>query len=313
MKQEPFILYCLPGSDVPVHATFSRECGSELVFGDVLVRPWPGTSLSGESMTVCPASTPRHVYIESLTRLIQKLKARQGKTVICRNICGCFKSFDPLAMAQRYFSLFPSTFRFLFYHPSTGYWMGASPELLLEVNSANTADTRALAGTMPVEASEQWSLKNLAEHKFVVSDITDRIKAIDTNLEVLADEPRDLVYATVRHLCTPIHISSAKPLPVNDIISALHPTPAVGGFPREDAMADIAVHESHPRNCYGGLITVPAAGGELAYVILRCVHFDEQSWSVYTGSGITADSDAIDEWNETEAKAAPLVQLLNSF
>lgn len=96
---------------------------------------------------------------------------------------------------------------------------------------------------------------------------------------------------------------------MHEIIGAIHPTAAVGGYPVATAIEEIDRTESFPRYFYGGTLVTP----RLAYVVLRCVHFDAQRWCVYTGSGITADSDPADEWGETQAKAAPLLDILKKY
>lgn len=312
MQNKAFIIYRLPGSQEIIRRDFTDISSEKLQFGDVRVEPWCTQSFE-EPMNVCSRSTEKDDYIRRLTRLISELKGGREKAVMSRLICGRFAKFEPEELANEYFSKFPDSFCFLFFHPITGYWMGASPELLLEMHDSKSAATRALAGTKPVDDESPWSAKNIEEHDFVVEDILSRLSALPGSVRAEKGERHDLKYAAVRHLCTPIRLESDEPLPVSEIIHSLHPTPAVCGFPREKGLECIRVYEDHPRNCYGGLITVPTSTGPLTYVILRCVHFDTEKWAIYTGSGITHASEADDEWLETEAKATPLVQLLSSF
>ena len=313
---EPILLCRFPGeSEIRRFTPTAQEVTHEdrLYFGEAELRPWPGMKLS-DGMEVCGTSTSKDVYEAGLSRLIPKLKERSGKTVICRQICGRFSIFEPERMALEYFEAFPDMFCFMFYHPSTGWWMGASPELLLEVLTPNLAKTRALAGTRPRDIEEAWSAKNIAEHNIVVEDICRGIASLGSDVEAEALRPYNFAYGQIEHLCTPILVcSKSSPLQVDRLIDTIHPTPAVCGYPRKIAISDISDIESYPRQCYGGLIEVPAATGKLAYVILRCVHFDSEKWCVYSGSGITPDSDPSDEWDETESKAAPLVELLKKY
>lgn len=304
---EPFLLCRLPGERILRRFDFSERTPGGLKFCSAAVRFWPGTT--SRTMEVCPESTPEDKYLSDIAGLKETLKATHGKTVICRQICGEHLSFDIEKTARAYFDLFPDMFCFLFYHPATKWWMGASPELLLESTSATTAQTRALAGTRPADDGDGWSDKNIAEHKFVVNDITARLGEIEPHVSVTAQKPYPLDYGDIQHLCTPISIVAEGRLPFDAIVRAIHPTPAVCGYPRQDAEARIGAMESWPRLCYGGYIILPTDCGNLAYVILRCVHFDGRRWAIYTGSGITGDSDARDEWNETAAKAAPLVRI----
>lgn len=136
----------------------ARNC---LVFGEeATVSPWPGVAID-KTMRVAEASTEYNDYCTRLSCLIAKLKQTGGKTVITRQICGRFSLFDPEEMALRYFASFPDVFCFLFYHPYTGWWMGASPELLLQSNTANELHTRALAGTRSASKTANGTIRIL--------------------------------------------------------------------------------------------------------------------------------------------------------
>lgn len=307
----PFLICRLPGeSKLKRFAYLGVDAeNSKLIFDGAIVSPWPGVGISNK-MEVCLHSTTYDEYVGNVAKLVSKLKFSGGKTVISRQCCGEYYRFDIDAAAEKYFASFPDMFCFLFYHPITGYWMGASPELLLQVDSKSKAYTRSLAGTRKAAYLAPWSEKNIEEHRLVTDDILHKINSLGEQVSAKALDCYNFVYGAIEHLCTPIEIHNASDdMPADRIISAIHPTPAVCGYPRSNAISDIAKYEWHSRNCYGGLITI----GGLTYVILRCVHFDEGRWAVYTGSGITADSDPIDEWLETEAKAEPLVSLFYQF
>ncbi|MDE6853868.1 MAG: chorismate-binding protein, partial [Muribaculaceae bacterium] len=97
------------------------------------------------------------------------------------------------------------------------------------------------------------------------------------------------------------------------ILEAIHPTAAVCGYPRAEALNEIRSAEYWPRHCYGGRITVQTPSGSVSYAILRCVHFQRQGWAVYAGSGITSDSTVEEEFRETALKAAPLTSLFERY
>ena len=313
-KYEAFLLCRFPGETELRRYGFTSvsSCRNYLVFEDATVAPWPGISLV-HKMSIAAHPTTYDDYCSRVGSLIGDLNNNGGKTVITRQICGTFSSFKPEEMAKEYFGAFPDMFCFLFYHPSTGWWMGATPELLLQSDTDNRLQTRALAGTRLATQGGEWDKKNIEEHAFVTDDILNRIKAIAPESLSTALSTRNLRYGKIEHLCTDITLSSCDGLDPLTIISAIHPTPAVGGYPREAAMQNIALYESAPRNCYGGNITVKTAQGINAYVMLRCVHFNTEKWAVYTGSGITSASIAHDEWIETERKAAPLISLLSKY
>ena len=184
--------------------------------------------------------------------------------------------------------------------------------LLTAKAGAGHAETRALAGTRKRSEGGEWSAKNLAEHRMVTDDMCRRIEEL--TLEPRLGQQYNFAYGNIEHLCTPIEIrGDLDGVSLHRLIRAIHPTPAVGGYPREKALSDIDAIEHWPRNCYGGHISVRHGSETIVYIALRCVHFDAVKWAVYTGSGITPDSDAADEWLETETKAAPLISILSHY
>ena len=304
---KPFIIYRCPGDGKFTTCTDVSTTGNSICSGDITVTTWLNRPLA--KMEVEERSTSYADYCRVVAQTIDNARKRNGKTVIVRSICGTFSRFAPLEMAAKYFAMFPEMFCFMFYHPDTGYWMGASPELLVEI-IGNKAFTRALAGTRTACSDSEWDSKNKAEHDLVIEDITANIGLLGRHWSVAKGETGIFRYSGIEHLCTPITIEhSNQNIPIHSLIEALHPTAAVGGFPRKDALADIASLESRPRKFYAGIFST----GSFAYVLLRCVHFDTRRWCVYTGSGVTGFSVPDDEWNETKAKAYPLLSILNQY
>lgn len=289
----PFLAYMLPGAD----------CLEILDDPGAHIAPWPGTS--GAMLPVAD-TTPRDTYRRHVAGLIADLRADGGKTVIARTIAGDMRR-DLADVIAEYFPQFPDCLRFVFFLPGAGYWFGASPELLLVTDGTNLR-TRALAGTRPRGTVGEWSAKNIREHRFVVDDIAARLAP---TCAVSVGEPYTIPYGTVEHLATDFVCPAPQGTELDAIIDSLHPTPAVGGMPRADAMRRIAEVETEPRRYYGGTISIDSGSGRTVYVVLRCAHTDGKRWAVYTGSGITGDSDPDDEWAETEAKAQPLLRLLS--
>lgn len=306
---KPFIIYRRPGSETDIRKELSITTENEMLFADVRVHTWNDESIS--TMDVCNESTPHDRYISAVTSAVSLLRTQGGKTVLCRCICGKFNTFDPMELWDKYCRKFPHTFRFLLYTPSTGYWMGASPELLIDIESPSKASTRALAGTRLKTAGIAWDRKNIEEHNIVVEDIISNIHTLGNEWKAEAAKIGTLSYGEIEHLCTPIFVHTSEgnaAFPVDKLISALHPTAAIAGFPRSQALDEIKRLEEVPRKLYGGYIATP----DEVYVILRCVHFNEHNWCIYSGSGITPLSVPEDEWQETQAKAAPLLHLLTS-
>jgi isochorismate synthase len=255
-------------------------------------------------------ATNKNDYIKNVSNLINTLKLRGGKTVISRTTVGCATDIDWCAVAQRYFKKFDNTFTYLYYTPMTGAWLGASPELLLSYDKCSgQISTMSLAGTRYTTANDiPWDDKNKKEQQIVTDFIVSTLNSV--GLDVNIGEVTTLNYGSIEHLCTRISAIIPSGISFLDLTSKLSPTPALAGYPREKALNEISQIERHKRQCYGGYIFIDDKNRAEAYVNIRCVNFDNKQWCIYTGGGITADSDAISEWNETEAKASALLSLI---
>lgn len=288
----PFFVYCLPGGQL---------CQADVA--DVHLTPWPGCE---DPMAIPEESTAEEQYRESLGLLIGRLRQRGGKTVISRVICGRHEA-DMARVALDFFAAYPTSYRTLFYTPQTGAWLGASPELLYRVD-ANRLYTMALAGTRPYsDDGLPWDAKNLEEHRLVADFVEDALVAAQA--EYHRSPLATLRYGSIEHLLTEFTADAAT-VDIDSLRDSLHPTPAVGGYPREAALADIAELERHRRNLYAGLIefTDHESGTRYCIVNLRCMQFDATRYCIYAGGGITPDSDPAAEWAETDSKSAWLRQ-----
>jgi salicylate biosynthesis isochorismate synthase len=196
-------------------------------------------------------------------------------------------------------------------------FVGASPELLVS-RAADRFHLRLLAGSAPrsEEADEDRRLgdallasgKDRLEHAIVVEDAVARLHPIVEHLDRPA-EPVLERYATVQHLATPVTGTTSARL--FGLAEAIHPTPAVGGAPRGEALAFIDKMEDVDRGWYaGGIGWADASGdGELA-LALRCALVRGDTALLFAGNGIVADSDPDDELDETRLKLRPLLDLL---
>lgn len=212
----------------------------------------------------------------------------------------------------------PGHFTYLCFTPENGLWYGSTPELLLEQTKPGLVNTMALAGTLPLSTDEPWDKKNKREHAMVADFICDTLASF--GLEVKRGRTKTLESSTVRHLCTPI--TASGDVPFGPLLSALNPTPAVAGVPREMAMAVIDAVETHQRRCYAGAVGVCLGESRRAYVNLRC-GFASMALNrstlqegflhnVYGGGGIMPDSDNDTEWDEVDRKLAPILSILDA-
>jgi len=202
---------------------------------------------------------------------------------------------------------------------ASGGLVGASPELLVS-RRGRVAISRPMAGTVPRGATAAAEARGLArltgsakeavEHRLVVDAVTEGLAKVADRVEVAPPEVVRL--ATVAHLATEVTADLTEPLPsALELAGLLHPTPAVGGSPRDAAMAAIAVLEPFDRGRYAGPVGwVDAAGDGDWAVALRCAALDGRRARLLAGAGIVPGSDPDAEWAETEHKLAAMLEVL---
>jgi isochorismate synthase len=207
----------------------------------------------------------------------------------------------------------PSAALRFFVRRGTSTLLGATPERLFQ-KTGTKVWTEALAGTRaggPSRSEEALlaSTKDLSEHAPVVEAIVTRLTRLGADVRADAT-PRLKHAANVVHLRTAIEARVPETTSALELLDALHPTPAVGGTPREAAEAFIRTHEP-PRGWYSGpLGWIDARGDADVHVMLRCaVVRGARAW-VFAGGGIVASSDPRSEHAETELKMAPMLRAL---
>ena len=193
--------------------------------------------------------------------------------------------------------------------PQAGMWMGATPERLLEVDG-HMAYTNALAGTLPVDSKPMWSDKERVEQQIVSDYIATQLEKVGvTGYTKSAVET--IASGTVQHLKTSFEFEIENSEKIEQIIDALHPTPAVCGMPLEIAKLAIKKYEQSPRKYYTGYLGPWGIGEEShLFVNLRSMQVTKERALLYIGAGITEDSFPEREWKETQVKAQTLLNVL---
>ncbi len=207
---------------------------------------------------------------------------------------------------------YPNAFVYFFDHPQVGRWMGASPETFLE-NENHTLKTVALAATRKSEFhSEDWNMKELEEQGLVSAFVDEVLKEYGIS-EYQKRGPEPVRAGSMVHLKTS-YVFEASHLKnsIGWFLQSLHPTPAVGGFPKDVAIRLIGEAEQFDRGFYSGFLG-PVNNGEFRfYVNIRSMKLGENKAVLYLGGGITRDSKEANEWEETRLKARTLLSVLHS-
>ncbi|MCU0684162.1 MAG: isochorismate synthase [Polyangiaceae bacterium] len=265
---------------------------------------------------------PLAAWRERVTAAFECIRAGRFQKVVLARRCEVTlpAPIDDAVVLARLAAEFPdAAVRFAFRRAHSTL-VGASPERLF-IKRDDLLSTTALAGTIRSTGSDfphasaqsarlLTSLKDLTEHAFVVEQIEAKLRPLAAHLERAA-RPGVMRIRDILHLETPIEATLRPEIEAVDVLSALHPTAAVGGFPSEEALAFINEHEPS-RGWYTGTVGwLDAAGDAAFFVVIRSglLHEGRHAY-VYTGAGIVENSDPDAEYEETSLKQRPILSAL---
>jgi isochorismate synthase len=243
-----------------------------------------------------------------------------AKVVLAREVLARGDGVVSAAMVARSLrAAYPSCFTYLITGADGTAFAGASPELLVR-RSGRRAFSQPMAGSVARGATEaederlarelEDSAKDAVEHRIVSEFVVDALRPFSQS--VSARPPEVVRFTNIQHLATSVSANLVDP-PADalQLAAALHPTPAVGGWPREAADALIDELEAMERGWYAGAVGwIDSHGdGEFA-VALRCGLLWEDGARLYAGVGVMPDSDPARELEETELKFKALLTAL---
>lgn len=272
-------------------------------------------------ITLLPNSALRQQYRTAVAQAVERIRTGHYKKIVLARYedYQSHSPWRPLEALDRLRNRFPNCHLYSTANGLGQSFIGASPEQLLSV-SGNTLETEAIAGSAPrgktlaEDASLGGSLlnseKDIHEHRLVVDSILRRLQAAGVTASAIPS-PHLLKLDNVQHLRTPITAKLPSGKHLLDIAAELHPTPAVGGTPRTNALADIRSLEGFPRGLYGGLVGWFKASGEGQLVVaIRSALINGEIARLYAGAGIVEASDPSREESETDIKLTALRQAL---
>jgi isochorismate synthase len=227
---------------------------------------------------------------------------------------------DPAGVLARLRAGYPDCFVFAVARGARCF-LGATPERLVRLRAGEVQAT-CLAGstrraTDPDEdgrlgAALLQSDKDCGEHEVVVRMLSQSLAPLCIDIQMPA-APRLLRLRNVQHLFTPITGRLRNGARLLDLVARLHPTPAVGGYPRAAALARIRALEGLDRGWYAGPVGwIDAAGdGEFA-VAIRSALLAGRVAHAFAGCGIVAASDPAAEYAETQVKLRAILAALEA-
>ena len=327
--EKPFVCYAKPNETIgnlliqnnSEVNEFSGQSGFVFMPFDAglkVVLPFEGNSFQTEEFVVSqkesskafkPSEIGEKLAFEALVSkgIVEINKGIFQKVVVSRKIV-LNENLVILDTFQNLIATYQTAFRYLFFHPKVGLWMGATPEQLVKINT-NQFETVALAGTQLYSENVVWETKEFEEQQFVIDYIVAKVQDKATNLKV--SNVKTVKAGNLAHLKSIITGELTTGLNAIDLVKTLHPTPAICGMPKENTIAFILKNENYNRTYYSGFL------GEWnndkqsdLFVNLRCLEVEENKINIYVGCGITKDSNPEKEFIETENKSMTMRNIL---
>jgi isochorismate synthase len=285
------------------------------------LRPQSFRAPAARALDVKPVRNPV-AWTSAVSAATARLRGGDAaKVVLAREVIA--RGDGVVAAAQVARSLraaYPACFTYLVGGADGTAFAGASPELLVR-RMGRIATSQPMAGSTARGRDEEEdqrladeleaSAKDHLEHRLVAGYVVDRLRPFSA--EVSARGPEIVRFTNIQHLATTVEARLAQPLPsALELAAALHPTPAVGGWPVAAALKIIDELEAMERGWYaGGVGWVDTRGdGEFA-IALRCGLLWEDGARLYAGNGMMPDSDPARELAETELKLRALLGALS--
>lgn len=260
------------------------------------------------------------IYIDAIHEAIAS-GAYQKIVAARRCVVDLDRKLEDAGFMARVFAAYPDCIHFAIRRDLSTF-LGATPETLFR-KQGSALKTHALAGTTRLKdgivsereserdvAKLQGSRKDLDEHQLVVDRICSELVPLTVTLEC-AKTPSARQVRNLIHLQTPITGELRPETTVFDLLAALHPTPAVGGFPAREAAAWLCKNEPLERGWYTGTVGWIDANGDGEFgVAIRCGVLTKSRAYIFAGAGVVAASDADAEYAETAGKMGPVLRAL---
>ncbi|MCM4171646.1 isochorismate synthase [Arenibacter sp. TNZ] len=269
-------------------------------------------------------------YLKLIKKAIVKIDSGEINKVVLSRSIDLKTTKTPFVLFSELLHQYAKAFCYIWFHPKIGMWLGATPEIFLETRN-NQFKTMSLAGTQLHHGEEtpKWEEKELEEQEMVTQFIHDSLKGKVTSL--LVSEANSTRAGNLWHIKTSVS-GNMSTSGLEDIIKALHPTPAVCGVPKMGAKEFILKNEGYERQFYTGFlgelnfkedVTRPSSrknqenrayrtikNRTSLYVNLRCMQILGNSVKIYVGGGITKRSVPEKEWQETKDKSSTMLNIV---
>jgi menaquinone-specific isochorismate synthase len=263
-----------------------------------------------------------HNWSNQINSALEKISTgKLSKVVLARyKDCQFNELQNNLALLERLEENFETCYTFA-YRNGDSVFFGASPEKLFKISNG-FIETDALAGSIPRGTSKDeddnyteellQSEKNLAEHKSVIDFFLEQLTPVTEKI-LFDSQPSIKKYRNIQHLYSHIRAKLKQNTSIFSLLELLHPTPAVCGMPKAEALKTINDLEDFDRGMYAGVLGWFNLENEGEFVVgIRSALLHGKFLRAFAGCGIVAGSESLSEFNETELKLRPILSLFTN-
>jgi len=244
----------------------------------------------------------KQLFSDYFHKIKNSKKYQKMVPVVYEKSCGAMTR-DELSTLLYNLSSISNEYIYGCWHGNQGV-LGASPELLFSIEG-NVIKTMALAGTASLKSPDGSLLKDskeLKEHQYVIDDVCNQLNKISK--KVILSKTAEVKLKVIKHLKTEIKADALENVSLKELVSLLHPTPALGVFPRsKNWRKDLeSVRESIGVDGYGAPLGFFNDDKLEAIVAIRSIQWKSEALYIGSGCGVVAESMLDNEWNELELK-----------
>lgn len=271
--------------------------------------------------TISKDASSRETFIQLVKKGLSRIKDGSLEKIVPSRVQHITlpDTFSPVQMFNDLCKAYKNAFISLVSIPGAGTWIGATPEILIQIKGGRYFETVSLAGTQAcgkdtIPQQVAWTQKEIEEQALVSRYVINCFKKIRLR-EFEEAGPKTIRAGNLLHLKTTYKVDMEAvnfPQLGSVMLDLLHPTSAVCGMPLEAARDFIHAHEGYPRSYFSGYLgPVNFEDETQVYVNLRCMEFRNSEALLYAGAGVTEDSDPQKEWEETETKLHTLLTIIH--
>ncbi|GLU44992.1 isochorismate synthase [Allomuricauda sp. NBRC 101325] len=265
-----------------------------------------------ENPSISPKIDDKDAHVDLVEKGIREIQKGNLKKVVLSRKIEVEVSKEPSHIFKTLLGKYPNAFCYLFHHPKVGTWCGATPETLVKLKRGELF-TVSLAATLPFQENEEpkWGNKEIEEQQMVSDYINRKLTPFMDRLDI--GKAKSVRAGNLWHLRSEVRGTLNSKVGLKEVISTLHPTPAVCGIPTKVAQKFILENENYHRTYYTGFlgeINLKAPEEVSLYVNLRCMELIDSKAAIFVGGGITGASDSKLEWEETQNKSKTMLNIL---